>query len=119
MRRIIILDNNILPDNSISLRAVYWVDVPKSSQQTDPNASSIVPGVTKEELSALQAGSVKEISEVSIFPSSAFQDDITARLEARYTELTNSLIAQAIQPAYDGASFDDKNGWNGLPSRSV
>lgn len=111
MRQIIILNNQVNPDNSITVNYVYWLPVPASIQKAI-SITSKVPDATTAESTALQNGSVIEQVNSGIFTVLA---DIQGQLIRNYNNSLQLLNKQGNMKNYSGVYWDGTS-WFNIPA---
>ena len=91
----------------VEIDYVFWLAVPANRQAfyANPTATSIVPGLSAGELTAIQSGAVKELSGRQSYPVGATMVAIGADLVAKYNAAQTALNAEITWQFY-GTSWD-------------
>ena len=123
-REIIVYDAQTAGGGTILFYA-FWLAVPASLQASyvNPDFVSAVPlasavswGVTSAELTALQNGTVTEVTDHGGLPAGVTASQVGAFLTAAYTTAQTTLNNQAPAKNYAGAYYDSVAGWQNVPA---
>lgn len=106
MRKIIIQER-ILESSDLSLRFVFWIEVPEERKilYLDPDKTTAVKDATGEEVIALRDGSVVEIHGTIDLSVDSTLDDVKAKLIEKYT-YHDSKLKSDNAGLYYGTYFD-------------